>query len=57
MNREPDLADAFERSRPRLNRVAYGILGSISEAEDVVQEAWFRLERTDADEIEDLQAW
>lgn len=52
-----DLASAFEAERPRLTRVAYGILGSISEAEDVVQEAWLRLERTDAGEIEDLRAW
>jgi RNA polymerase sigma-70 factor, ECF subfamily len=53
----PELAAAFEAERPRLTRVAYGILGSIGEAEDVVQEAWLRLERTEADKIEDLKAW
>jgi RNA polymerase sigma-70 factor, ECF subfamily len=35
-----DLAAAFERLRPRLTRVAYGILGRLGEAEDVVQDAW-----------------
>lgn len=53
----PELALAFERHRPQLLRVAYGILGSLSEAEDVVQDAWLRLERSDAAEIEDLRAW
>jgi RNA polymerase sigma factor (sigma-70 family) len=57
MTSPTDLASAFEEIRPRLNRVAYGILGSVSEAEDVVQEAWLRLERSDAEEIDDLQAW
>jgi RNA polymerase sigma factor (sigma-70 family) len=52
-----DLAAEFEALRPHLTRVAYGILGSLGEAEDVVQEAWLRLERTDADQIEDLRAW
>jgi RNA polymerase sigma-70 factor, ECF subfamily len=52
-----DLARAFEGERPRLVRVAYGILGSIGEAEDVVQEAWLRLQRSDAAAVEDLRAW
>ena len=52
-----DLAAEFEALRPQLTRVAYGILGSLAEAEDVVQEAWLRLGRTDAAEIEDLRAW
>lgn len=52
-----ELATAFERLRPHLLRVAYGTLGSLSEAEEVVQEAWLRLERTDAGQIEDLRAW
>lgn len=52
-----DSLATFERLRPRLLRVAYGTLGSIAEAEDVVQEAWLRLERADADAIEDLGAW
>jgi DNA-directed RNA polymerase specialized sigma24 family protein len=41
------LADNFDRLRPRLRAVAYRILGSVSDAEDAVQEAWLRLQRTD----------
>jgi RNA polymerase sigma-70 factor (ECF subfamily) len=52
-----DLAADFEALRPQLTRVAYGILGSVAEAEDVVQEAWLRLGRTDPTAIEDLRAW
>jgi RNA polymerase sigma-70 factor (ECF subfamily) len=52
-----DLAERVEELRPRLLRLAYGQLGSLAEAEDVVQEAWLRLERVDADEIRDLGAW
>jgi RNA polymerase sigma-70 factor (ECF subfamily) len=52
-----DLAASFETLRPQLLRVAYGTLGSLSEAEDVVQDAWLRLERTDPGEIENLRAW
>ncbi len=52
-----DLAARFERLRPQLLRVAYGTLGSLAEAEDVVQEAWLRLERADVAGIEDLRAW
>ncbi|MDQ3678145.1 MAG: RNA polymerase sigma factor SigJ [Actinomycetota bacterium] len=52
-----DLAEQFEDQRPRLLRLAYSQLGSLVEAEDVVQEAWLRLERTDATGIEDLGAW
>jgi RNA polymerase sigma-70 factor (ECF subfamily) len=51
------LADRFEALRPRLLRLAYSQLGSLAEAEDVVQEAWLRLERSDSEAIEDLQAW
>jgi RNA polymerase sigma-70 factor (ECF subfamily) len=51
------LAERFEALRPRLLRQAYGQLGSLTEAEDVVQEAWLRLQRADAGAIEDLQAW
>jgi len=47
----------FDRLRPYLLRVAYSHLGSLSEAEDLVQEAWLRLERTDRGEIRDLRAW
>ncbi len=47
----------FGRLRPYLLRVAYSHLGSLSEAEDLVQEAWLRLERADRSEIRDLRAW
>ena len=52
-----DLAEEFEARRPRLRAVAYRMLGSFSEAEDAVQEAWLRLSRTDADEVDNLTAW
>src|SRR5215211_8377359 len=45
---EPDyLADRFEANRSHLRAVAYRMLGSVSEADDAVQEAWLRLSRTD----------
>jgi RNA polymerase sigma-70 factor (ECF subfamily) len=50
------LADEFERTRPRLRAVAYRMLGSLTEADDAVQEAWLRLDRSGA-RIDDLQAW
>lgn len=52
-----DLAERFEALRPGLIRLAYGHLGSVAESEDVVQEAWLRLERTDTSEIRDLKGW
>jgi RNA polymerase sigma-70 factor, ECF subfamily len=52
-----DLAAEFEAQRPRLTRVAYGMLGSLTEAEDIVQEAWLRLGRADHAAIADLPAW
>jgi RNA polymerase sigma-70 factor (ECF subfamily) len=52
-----DLADAFDALRPRLVAVAYGILGSVEEAEDAVQDAWLRLTRTNRSEIADLTGW
>jgi RNA polymerase sigma-70 factor, ECF subfamily len=51
------LAQRFEEHRGRLRAVAYRMLGSVSEADDAVQEAWLRLSRSDADEIENLGAW
>jgi RNA polymerase sigma-70 factor, ECF subfamily len=51
------LTEQFEEHRPRLRAVAYRVLGSLTEADDAVQEAWLRLNRTDADEIENLGAW
>jgi RNA polymerase sigma-70 factor, ECF subfamily len=47
----------FERLRPYLRRIAYSHLGSVSEAEDVVQEAWLRLERAERPGIRDLRGW
>jgi RNA polymerase sigma factor (sigma-70 family) len=52
-----DLAGQFEEARPHLRAVAYRMLGSASKAEDAVQEAWFRLARSDADAIENLRGW
>jgi RNA polymerase sigma factor (sigma-70 family) len=51
------LAERFEKHRTRLRAVAYRMLGSLSEADDAVQEAWLRLSRSDADEIENLGGW
>jgi RNA polymerase sigma factor (sigma-70 family) len=51
------LAERFEEHRTHLRAVAYRMLGSVSEADDAVQEAWLRLSRSDADEIENLRAW
>ena len=51
------LADQFEEHRVHLRAVAYRMLGSVSEAEDAVQESWLRLSRTDAGGIENLRAW
>jgi RNA polymerase sigma factor (sigma-70 family) len=51
------LAERFEEHRTRLRAVAYRMLGSVSEADDAVQEAWLRLSRTDASEIENLGGW
>jgi RNA polymerase sigma-70 factor (ECF subfamily) len=50
-------AERFARARPRLLRLAYSELGDLGEAEDVVQEAWLRLDRTGEDAIENLDAW
>jgi RNA polymerase sigma-70 factor (ECF subfamily) len=56
-SRAPTLAERFEAERAHLVRVAYGHLGSLAEAEDVVQDAWLRLQRVDPGEIRDLRAW
>jgi len=51
------LAERFEEHRSHLRAVAYRVLGSLSEADDAVQEAWLRLSRSDAAEIENLGGW
>jgi RNA polymerase sigma-70 factor (ECF subfamily) len=51
------LAERFETHRAHLRGVAYRMLGSMSEADDAVQEAWIRLSRTDASDVENLRAW
>lgn len=51
------LGERFEEQRPRLRAVAYRMLGSLSEAEDAVQEAWLRLSGTAYNEVDDLGAW
>ena len=51
------LTDGFEASRPHLRAVAYRMLGSLSEADDAVQDAWLRLNRTDTAGVENLGGW
>jgi RNA polymerase sigma factor (sigma-70 family) len=57
MTEQQVLADRFEAERPNLKAVAYRMLGSLSEADDAVQEAWLRLSRSGADGIENLGGW
>ena len=57
MDQKSSLTERFEENRPRLRGVAYRMLGSLSEAEDAVQEAWLRLNRSDAATIEHLGGW
>lgn len=51
------LTEAFEDHRPHLQSVAYRMLGSLAEAEDAVQDAWLRVNRAGADEVENLKGW
>jgi RNA polymerase sigma factor (sigma-70 family) len=51
------LAEQFEAQRSQLRRVAYRMLGTLDEADDAVQEAWIRLNRTDESSVENLGAW
>jgi RNA polymerase sigma factor (sigma-70 family) len=57
MDEHDALAERFEAHRARLRAVAYQTLGSASEADDAVQEAWLRLSRTDPGNIENLGGW
>jgi RNA polymerase sigma factor (sigma-70 family) len=57
MDEREFLGRRFEEHRTRLRAVAYRMLGSLNEADDAVQEAWLRLNRTDTSEVENLDAW
>jgi RNA polymerase sigma factor (sigma-70 family) len=57
MEKHDWLAETFEAQRPHLQEVAYRLLGSSSEAEDAVQEAWLRLSHSDTDSVQNLSAW
>ena len=57
MTRRDWLAEEFERHRGHLRAVAYRMLGSVSEADDAVQEAWLRLDRSDPGGTDDLRGW
>src|SRR4051794_13305254 len=51
------LAERFEENRPHLRSVAYRMLGSLSDADDAVQEAWQRLSRSDPSDVDNLPGW
>src|SRR5215207_4775148 len=57
MNEHEWLAERFEAHRAHLRAVAYRMLGSLSEADDAVQEAWLRLDRSDTSGVENLGGW
>jgi RNA polymerase sigma-70 factor (ECF subfamily) len=57
MSERDYLAQRFEENRPHLRSAAYRMLGSLSEAEDAVQEAWLRLSRSDTADIDNLGGW
>jgi len=57
MNEHDWLAERFEENRPHLRAVAYRVLGSVSEADDAVQETWLRLSRSGTGGVENLGGW
>jgi RNA polymerase sigma-70 factor, ECF subfamily len=57
MDKNAWLAERFEEQRPHLRAVAYRMLGSLTEADDAVQDAWLRVGRSGAEEVENLRAW
>src|SRR5216117_79163 len=57
MNDDDVLSERFEAHRARLRAVAYRMLGSLSEADDAVQDAWLRVGRANTSEVENLGGW
>ena len=57
MSEQQKLAEQFEEHRAHLRSVAYRMLGSLAEAEDAVQEAWFRLSRSETSAVENMRGW
>ncbi len=57
MNENDSLTEQFEANRTHLRAVAYRMLGSVSEADDAVQEAWLRLNRTETSSVDNLSGW
>lgn len=57
MDERGQLAERFEQQRPYLRAVAYRTLGSLSDADDAVQDTWLRFSRSDTDAVENLRAW
>ena len=56
MDKHEWLAERFEANRTHLRAVAYRMLGSLSEADDAVQEVWLRLSHSDTNSVENLEA-
>ena len=57
MNEQSWQLEQFERYRPHLRAVAYRMLGSVTEADDALQEAWLRLSRADSDDVDNMGGW
>ena len=57
MDEDDKLARRFEASRPRLRAMAYRMLGSLSDADDAVQEGWLRASAADSDDVANLEGW
>jgi RNA polymerase sigma-70 factor, ECF subfamily len=57
MNDSEWLAERFEEQRPRLRSVAYRMLGSLPEADDALQDAWLRVNRAGADDVDNMNGW
>ena len=51
------LTERFEQHRPHLRAVAYRMLGSVSETDDALQQAWLRIRKQDPETVENMQAW